>query len=79
MKPNHLTFVAERNANGKPRAYLQGIPARDLDAQDLAALTDDQIAAAIGSGLYSASGKPAAHAGASVTAAIATEVADNGN
>lgn len=39
---------------GPPDTYIEGVPARDLTDEDLAALTDEQRAAVAASTLYDA-------------------------
>lgn len=50
--PPAARFVGERDANGIALAFLDGVPARDLSADEWAALTDDTRAAALATGLY---------------------------
>jgi hypothetical protein len=51
-RATELRFKGKRNQHGEPVAFLAAIPARDLDAQETAALSDGQYEEAIGSGLY---------------------------
>lgn len=60
-KRGALSWVGPRNAAGEPRAWLPGVPARDLTAEEAAALDAAAHAAALASGLY-ASAEPEAAA-----------------
>lgn len=45
-------FTGAIDAEGKPREYLQGIPARDLDEDEWKAFTNEQRAEVRGSAIY---------------------------
>lgn len=45
-------FTGKKDANGIPHEYHMGIPARSLDAADVAALTDDEYKTVEASKLY---------------------------
>ena len=51
-RATELRWKGKRNGAGEPLAYIASIPARDLDAAETAALTEEQYADAVGSGLY---------------------------
>lgn len=51
-RAKELRWTGQRNQHGEPVAFLAAIPARDLDAQETAGLSDAQYDEAIGSGLY---------------------------
>lgn len=56
-KRGALSWVGPRNAAGEPRAWLPGVPARDLTAGEAAALDAATHAAALASGLYAPEGE----------------------
>ena len=55
-RAKELRFKGKRNANGDPIEFLAAVPARDLDAQETAELTEAQYGEAIASGLYEPAG-----------------------
>ena len=50
--PQALYWIGGIGPDGKPLAWLDGIPARDLVAADIAGLSDQQVRDALASGLY---------------------------
>lgn len=58
MRKAPWRFVGQRDASGQPLEYFHGIPARDLTADDVAALTDDQYATVEASALYETAQAP---------------------
>lgn len=42
-RPEKLKFRGSYDASGQPDRYFAAVPARDLDATDIALLTDEQI------------------------------------
>jgi hypothetical protein len=51
-KPERLFYVGGHDVRGNPMRFFGDIPARDLDADDLAGLTDEQVERAAASDLY---------------------------
>lgn len=43
-RPSALFFTGEYDVTGQPLEYFATVPARDLDEQDIANLTDEQLA-----------------------------------
>lgn len=58
-RPTGLRWVGPVDHRGMPKAWVTGIPARSLNADDIAQLDDEQVAAALASGLYEGPAKPA--------------------
>lgn len=58
MRKAPWRFVGNRDDQGRPLEYFAGIPARDLTADDVAVLTDDQYATVEASALYEAAQAP---------------------
>jgi len=52
-RPERLYWCGPVDHSGKPLMWLDGVPTRDLDADDIANLSDDQIEATVALGLYS--------------------------
>jgi hypothetical protein len=42
-RPERLLFKGKKGADGRPVAYYPGVPARNLEAADIARLSDEQI------------------------------------
>lgn len=57
------TFTGERSADGRPKRFFHGIPARDLTGRDIDRLDDDQYAAVVESDLYEKADPPKAEKG----------------
>lgn len=55
-RATELRWKGRRNQHGEPVEFLAAIPARDLDAQETAGLTEAQYGEAIASGLYEPAG-----------------------
>lgn len=51
-RPDALTWIGEHLADGRPVSWHADIPARDLTADETAALSDEQIDRAVTSKLY---------------------------
>jgi hypothetical protein len=47
-----IHFIGPRDANGYPLQFHEGIPARDLESEEYAALSDEQREIVRNSGLY---------------------------
>lgn len=58
-RPSRLRWIGALDHRGMPRAWVTGVPARDLDADDIGQLSDEALAAARASGLYEEPAKPA--------------------
>jgi hypothetical protein len=50
--PDALYWTGETGPDGNPLVWLDGIPARDLDAADIAGLSGDDLQRAVRSNLY---------------------------
>jgi hypothetical protein len=42
-KPNRLYYVGDRDIQGRPFEYYEGVPARDLEPEDVALLDDATV------------------------------------
>lgn len=51
-----LRWIGARKASGAPQRFIDGVPARDLTAEETAALSKDTHAAVLASGLYTTKG-----------------------
>jgi len=58
MRKSPWRFVGQKDAAGQPAEYIAGVPARDLTADDVAQLTDDNYAAVEASALYQSAQAP---------------------
>lgn len=47
-RASKLHFVGQRDQDGRPLEYFAFVPARDLEEDEIASLTDDQYEAMIG-------------------------------
>jgi|APGre2960657404_1045060.scaffolds.fasta_scaffold179164_2 hypothetical protein len=72
MRTSPWRFVGARDAQGQPAEWYVGIPARDLTADDVANLSEEQYAVVAASALYASAQSPKA------AKPVATEVT-NGN
>lgn len=63
--PQALYWIGESGPDGKPVAWLDGVPARDLTAADMAGLSDQQIRDALACGLYAETARKAVKPAAS--------------
>lgn len=43
-RPNAVRYIGPTDGNGTPLVFWEGVPARNLTAADIAALTDEQAA-----------------------------------
>jgi len=57
-------YTGDRDGDGKPLAFYTGVPARDLDPDDIAALTDDEYAQVSAGVIYAHEAKAEAKADA---------------
>ena len=53
------TFTAQRDATGRPLEFFDGVPARDLAPEDVAALSEDAYEIVTVSPLYEKAKEPA--------------------
>jgi hypothetical protein len=75
-KPERLFYVGGHDVRGNPMRFFGDIPARDLDADDLAGLTDEQVERAAASDLYQRTKPTGAKAEAREVAAKAVAAPD---